>query len=575
MAASGDVCQGARCSRLHSALFFKENRLCKDLTMFLLLTEALKPQDMEATPTSGFKSESCLKRSLESLLGGSECAVKWPRLSGCLSVGETTFDGEELVDGAGESKGKDSHLQDDSSENLTPSQESPEELKEDLTKEDSESTKEEAPSEQTQSIETRVEEVEDSQFDDSGEDLVRKGKEIFIQGFNWESHKQRWWVTLKEKVPELASWGFTSMWLPPICDSLAPQGYLPKDLYNLNSAYGSEAELKSLLRDMKKNGLKPMADIVINHRVGSTRGVGDLYNRYDGWSMPWDEYAVTSDSGGLGKPSTGIEVFKGIPNLDHSNEVVSNDLKHWLQWLLKDVGFECFRFDFAKGYSPRFVKAYIEASKPRLAVGEYWDTCKYTGPKYILDYDQDAHRQRTIDWIDGTGGLSCAFDFTTKAILQEACAKKEWYRLRDVQGRPSGLLGVWPSRAVTFIDNHDTGSTQAHWPFPRKCVAQGYAYILTHPGLPSVFYDHLYEWSSGLKQSILDLIKIRKTQEIHSRSHVTIVEADKDGYSALIDNKLCVRLGSTEWTPADGPWDLALSGRGFTIYTKPKPLLSA
>jgi glycosidase len=67
----------------------------------------------------------------------------------------------------------------------------------------------------------------------------------------------------------------------------------------VNSEYGSEAELKSLLRDMKKNGLKPMADIVINHRVGSTRGVGDLYNRYDGMTMPWDEYAVTSDSGGL------------------------------------------------------------------------------------------------------------------------------------------------------------------------------------------------------------------------------------------------------------------------------------
>lgn len=42
-----------------------------------------------------------------------------------------------------------------------------------------------------------------------------------------------------------------------------------------------------------------MADIVINHRVGSTRGVGDLYNRYDGLPMPWDEHAVTSDSGGL------------------------------------------------------------------------------------------------------------------------------------------------------------------------------------------------------------------------------------------------------------------------------------
>lgn len=49
-----------------------------------------------------------------------------------------------------------------------------------------------------------------------------------------------------------------------------------------------------------------------------------------------------------GKPSTG-EIFKGVPNLDHSSEVVANDLKSWLEWMRKDVGFECFRFDYAKG----------------------------------------------------------------------------------------------------------------------------------------------------------------------------------------------------------------------------------
>jgi len=42
-------------------------------------------------------------------------------------------------------------------------------------------------------------------------------------------------------------------------------------------------------------------------------------------------------------------------------------------------------------YSSIFVKAYIEASKPRLAIGEYWDTCRYTGPKYTLDYNQGSH----------------------------------------------------------------------------------------------------------------------------------------------------------------------------------------
>ena len=34
------------------------------------------------------------------------------------------------------------------------------------------------------------------------------------------------------------------------------------------------------------------------------------------------------------------------------------------------------------------------------------------------------------------------------------------------------MLGWWPSRAVTFIDNHDTGSTQAHWPFPAQFLHQ-------------------------------------------------------------------------------------------------------
>lgn len=43
--------------------------------------------------------------------------------------------------------------------------------------------------------------------------------------------------------------------------------------------------------------------------------------------------------------------------------------------------------------------------------------------------------------------------------MQEA-VKGQFWRLRDSQGKPPGVIGWWPSRAVTFIDNHDTGSTQ-------------------------------------------------------------------------------------------------------------------
>ncbi|KAH8935240.1 hypothetical protein BDL97_17G019100 [Sphagnum fallax] len=417
--------------------------------------------------------------------------------------------------------------------------------------------------EELQMVEQRDTQQLENEILNGNDDILRNGREIFFQGFNWESHKQQsWWNRLKDKVSELSAWGFTSMWLPPAFDSLAPQGYLPRDLYSLNTAYGSEGELRNLLQAMHRRNLRAMADVVINHRIGSCQGIGGRYNRYDGMPMPWDEHAVTCDTGGLGNPSTGA-IFEGVPNIDHTQEFVRNDLKNWMNWLRNNLGFSDFRFDFAKGYSARFVMEYIQASWPKLSIGEYWDDCSYVGPDYALDYNQDSHRQRTVNWIDGCGGLSCAFDFTTKAILQEAVRKREWWRLRDAQGRPPGVLGMWPSRAVTFVDNHDTGSTQ------------GYAYILTHPGQPCVFYDHVYEWGEGLRDAILNMISIRKWQGVHSRSKVEILEANSSVYAAMIDNKVCMKLGEGDWCPCWDDWQLATSGQSYAIWQKPKQLLTA
>ena len=59
---------------------------------------------------------------------------------------------------------------------------------------------------------------------------------------------------------------------------------------------------------------------------------------------------------------------------------------------------------------------------------------------------------------------SCAaFDFPTKGILGEAAKRTQYWRLRDSSGKAPGLIGWWPSQAVTFVDNHDTGSSQQHW----------------------------------------------------------------------------------------------------------------
>ncbi|KAK1681141.1 hypothetical protein QYE76_041989 [Lolium multiflorum] len=60
-----------------------------------------------------------------------------------------------------------------------------------------------------------------------------------------------------------------------------------------------------------------------------------------------------------------------------------------------------------------------------------------------------------------------------------------------------------PEKAVTFVDNHDTGSTQGLWPFPADKVMQGYAYILTHPGLPCIIW-FLYTYKAFALQLKLE-----------------------------------------------------------------------
>ena len=80
-----------------------------------------------------------------------------------------------------------------------------------------------------------------------------------------------------------------------------------------------------------------------------------------------------------------------------------------------EVGYDGWRLDFVRGFWGGYVKDYLEASEPYFAVGEYWDSLSYTYGE--MDYNQDAHRQRIVDWINATNGTAGAFDVTTKGIL--------------------------------------------------------------------------------------------------------------------------------------------------------------
>ncbi|KAK8711109.1 hypothetical protein V6N13_146405 [Hibiscus sabdariffa] len=396
------------------------------------------------------------------------------------------------------------------------------------------------------------------------------GREIVFQGFNWESWRRQWYQELALKAADLSQLGITAIWLPPPTESVAPQGYMPSDLYNLNSKYGSVEDLKSCIEEMHAHDLLALGDVVLNHRCAHKQSPNGVWNIFGG-KLAWGPEAIVCDDPnfqGRGNPSSG-DIFHAAPNVDHSQDFVRRDIKEWLNCLRNEIGYDGWRLDFVRGFSGTFVKEYIEVSHPAFAIGEYWDSMAYEHGN--LSYNQDAHRQRIVNWINATGGTSSAFDVTTKGILHAALHGQYW-RLIDPQGKPTGVMGWWPSRACTFIENHDTGSTQGHWPFPREKLAQGYAYILTHPGTPVIFYDHLYEF--GMRDVLTEIMEARKRAGVHCRSSVKIYHANNEGYVARVGDTLVMKLGHFNWNPSkenqlDGSWQKFIDkGSDYQVWLR-------
>ena len=102
--------------------------------------------------------------------------------------------------------------------------------------------------------------------------------DVLLQGFWWDSFNdskigsQSFYQFLESKVVTLSNAHIDGIWLPPVSEGEG-MGYHPRRLFDFNSLHGSKTELESLLNAMKSREMHGIADLVFNHRVGTSTSV--------------------------------------------------------------------------------------------------------------------------------------------------------------------------------------------------------------------------------------------------------------------------------------------------------------
>ncbi len=428
----------------------------------------------------------------------------------------------------------------------------------------------------------------------SSEDVVNADNtgraDVMLQAFTWESKNanSNWWNIIASHGEEIGT-HFDYVWFPPVSDSFSLDGYLPRELYRFVSAYGNEKDLRNAIASIAP--AKAVADVVVNHRVGSTSW-GDFVN--PSWeTVKGKNYkAIVSGDEGFfsddlmknvdpsmrGAVDTG-EAFVGGRDLDHTNPVVQQGCIELME-KLKELGFAGWRFDYAKGFDAAYVGYYNQAVETDFAVGEYWVDDSRRIQSWI---------NRTADSLgEGypAGKKTMAFDFRLKSILNHVFGKKTGQKNSNYQllGFNDSIMKVMPEYAVTFIDNHDTGSTQAHWPIDSQDLGTAYVYLLTHPGIPCVSYEHYGTETrdgkgntivAGTKMTLHDhinyLVTLRKACGITNTSVVDVEKVNPQVYKGTIHGEnadiLVVIAEDTKVVKAPKEYKAIYSGDNWIIYT--------
>jgi alpha-amylase len=387
-------------------------------------------------------------------------------------------------------------------------------------------------------------------------------RQVVLQSFWWDywnsNYANGWANYLTELAPRLKELGVDAVWIPPTIKNNGTNsvGYSPFDHYDLGDKFqknatktrmGDKDELLRMVAVMHANGIDVIQDIVLNHvsNAGSSNGAGgqdpsamddgqtSRYKnfRYSCFKTPasgetalnylsregrfpknWQNFYPNNSnvccSNDINSPYWGPDASyesnayglssNATFNPTQSTDYMRSNMRNWLIWYKKQVGWDGVRLDAVKHFPSNAAEDFLwnlqynalfaSGGTDMFAVGEW------VGSTTQLDA-----------WCDAVQNRAGTFDFNLRFALASMTSGNGNFDLSTIPSQQQLNRG----RTVPFVNNHDTfrptlnsqgnytgwnsGSELSPHIEPndgRNSVA--HAIVMSLDGAPQLFFEDLF-----------------------------------------------------------------------------------
>ncbi|HKQ99605.1 MAG TPA: alpha-amylase family glycosyl hydrolase, partial [Pyrinomonadaceae bacterium] len=259
------------------------------------------------------------------------------------------------------------------------------------------------------------------------------------------------------RLDELKRLGVTILWLMPIhpIGQAKKKGsigspYAVRDYYAINPDYGTKEDLKRLVAEAHRRGMKVIIDIVANHTA------------WDSVLMKQPDFYTHDPSGKIIPP---VPDWADVADLNYDNPRLRDYMVEMLKFWLREFDLDGFRCDVA-GFVPtdfwERARAELEKVKPDIFLLAEWNSPDLLVKAFDLDYAWPMHSALT----EALMGMKPATVF-----------RQTWEEERRTF--PRGALHM------RFSDNHDERRAVAR--FGERGALAASALMFTLDGVPMLY----------------------------------------------------------------------------------------